>query len=136
VGYTYDTKVDLYKSAMYDTLRRPRGMVGRHMARRANVFIAAAKIQVGKNTGRLAASIQVQEHKAQPYGQLMRVGSTVKHARVHHQGSRPHIIKPKQQGGVLAFRSGSRVIVTRQVMHPGTKPNRYLTDNLELFTMP
>ena len=136
MGYTYDTRVDLYKSAMYDTLRRPRGMVGRHMGRRAQIFITAAKLQVGKKTGRLESSIQVQEHKAEPYGQLMRVGSTVKHARLHHQGTRPHIIRPKEQGGVLAFRKGSRMIVTREVRHPGTKPNRYLTDNLELFTMP
>lgn len=136
MGYAYHTELNLYRSAMYDTLRRPRGMVGRHMNRRADLFIAAARGQVGKKTGRLAASIQVQEHKAEPYGQLMRVGSNVKHARLHHQGTRPHIIRPKDPKGVLIFRSGARVVTTRVVRHPGTRPNHYLTDNLKLFTMP
>lgn len=135
-AYAYRTELDLYRTAMYDNLRRPRGMVGRHMVRRADTFIAAARLQVGKKTGRLAESIKVQEHKAEPYGQLMRVGSAVKHARLHHEGTRPHVIKPKQNGGVLVFRMGARTVVTREVRHPGTKPNRYLTDNLELFTMP
>jgi len=136
VSTSWHTELNLYRSAMYDNLRRPRGMVGRHMGRRADLFIAAARAQVGKKTGLLAASIQVQEHKAEPYGQLMRVGSNVKHARLHHQGTRPHIIRPKEQNGRLVFRSGTRTIITRVVRHPGTRPNRYLTDNLKLFTMP
>lgn len=135
-GYAYHTELTLYKSAMYDNLRRPRGMVGRHLQRRADAFIFAARAQVGKKTGRLAASIKVQEHKAEPYGQLMRVGSTVRHAFLHHQGTRPHIIRPHDRGGVLVFRSGGRTVVTREVRHPGTKPNHYLTDNLKLFVVP
>ena len=136
MSYSYHTELHLYKPAMYDTLRRPRGMVGRHMNRRAVLFVAAARGQVGKDTGRLATSIQVQEHKAERYGQFMRVGSNVKHARLHHQGTRPHIIRPHELGGVLVFSSRGRTIVTRVVRHPGTRPNHYLTDNLKLFTMP
>lgn len=127
----------LYKSAMYDNLRRPRGMVGRHLTARAQVFLVAARSQVGKDTGMLAASLQVRDHSAQPYGQIMTVGSSRKYARLHHEGTRPHIIRPKQEGGVLVFGArGGRTVITREVRHPGTKPNRYLTDNLELFTRP
>lgn len=126
-----------YKPAMYDTLRRPRGMVGRHMSRRADMFIAAARAQVGKGTGRLARSIHVRSHSAQPYGQEMKIGSIVKHALMHHEGTRPHVIHPKdRENGVLVFRRGTRLIETREVRHPGTKPNHYLTDNLKLFLVP
>lgn len=124
-----------YKPAMYDTLRRPRGMVGRHMQRRADVFIAAARAQVGKGTGALARSIHVREHKADPTGQTMIVGSRNKVAFMHHEGTRPHVIRPKDEGGVLVFRSGARVVESREVRHPGTKPNHYLTDNLKLFVV-
>lgn len=127
-----------YKSAMYDALRRPRGMVGRHLSRRADLFLVAAKGQAGKGkTGKLARSIHVREHLAQTYGQLMKIGSTNRVAYLHHEGTRPHVIKPKSSDGVLVFpnRRG-RVVVTRVVRHPGTRPNRYLTDNLKLFTMP
>lgn len=126
-----------YKPAMYDTLRRPRGMVGRHMSTRAVQFIAAARRQVGKDTGRLALSIKVRSHQAERYGQSMTIGSTVKHAFLHHEGTRPHIIRPKdRENGILVFRSGARMVAVREVRHPGTKPNHYLTDNLKLFVRP
>lgn len=134
---TTETKLYLYPTEMYRTFKSPTGgMVGRHLNHRGQLFVAAARGQVGKKTGQLAASIRVQQHEAAPYGQYMKVGSTVKHARLHHQGTRPHIIRPKDVGGALIFRSGTRVVATRLVRHPGTKPNRYLTDNLKLFTMP
>jgi hypothetical protein len=126
-----------YKQNMYNTLRRPTGMVGRHMGRRSVEFIAAARAQVGKGTGQLAKSIHVRHHRAESYGQEMKIGSTVKHAYLHHEGTRPHIIRPKDaDNGILVFRKGARMIATREVRHPGTRPNRYLTNNLQLFVRP
>lgn len=134
---SYHTELHLYPTEMYRQLKSPKGgMVGDHLTGRAQAFIGAARGQVGKKTGQLAASIRVQQHEAASYGQFLKVGSTVKHARLHHQGTRPHVIRPHERGGVLVFGSRGRTVVTRQVRHPGTKPNRYLTDNLELFIVP
>ena len=63
------------------------------------------------------------------------VGSESPIAWLHHEGTKAHIIKPKN-GKFLVFwvsdGGGARKIFARQVNHPGTKPNRYLTDNLHL----
>lgn len=62
------------------------------------------------------------------------VGSENPIARIHHDGTRPHVIRPRN-AQMLAFWGGEgnkTLIFARQVNHPGTKPNRYLTDNLHL----
>jgi hypothetical protein len=48
---------------------------------------------------------------------------------MHHQGTRPHIIVPRR-AQTLRFYSRGRIVYSKLVHHPGTKPNRYLTDNL------
>jgi hypothetical protein len=66
-----------------------------------------------------------------PYGVKATVGSSVSYALIHHNGSRPHVILPVRAKS-LVFTSKGRLVVTNRVNHPGTKPNRYLTDNLRL----
>ena len=60
----------------------------------------------------------------------VKIGTYTEYALMHHQGTRPHIITPNKPGGNLVFMKGSRVIHTKMVMHPGTRANRYLTDQL------
>jgi hypothetical protein len=64
---------------------------------------------------------------------VVTVGSEDPIALLHHEGTRPHVIVPRN-AAYLVFWSdrAGRVIYTKRVMHPGTKPNRYLTDNLHL----
>jgi hypothetical protein len=64
--------------------------------------------------------------------QVIKIGANSPHAMVHHQGTRPHLIRGKDQQ-MLRFKKGSRIIYTRQVMHPGTKANKYLTDQFKFF---
>ena len=109
--------------------KEPRGTVGQYMARRGKLIVAFAKRQVGVDTGLLRDSITM-VHTRVALGQNMRIGSRLSHALVHHEGSRPHVIEPKNAGGMLRFTSKGRVVYSRQVMHPGTKPNRYLSDQL------
>jgi hypothetical protein len=94
-------------------------------------IMIAAKQQVGVDTGRLKNSIHMR-HFRSGIGQMIEVGSPLKYALLHHEGTRPHLITPNR-AQVLRFTSGSRVIYTHQVRHPGTRPNRYLTDNLYLI---
>ena len=112
-------------------LNDPYGPVGRYLFVRGRAIMAAAKGQVGVKTGRLKASIHMRQERA-PLGQVLRVGSPLSYALMHHEGTRPHIITPNK-AQVLRFTSGGRVIYTHAVKHPGTRPNRYLTDNLYLI---
>jgi hypothetical protein len=122
----------VFRPAEIDTLlNSPAGTVGKHLAAVGHQIMIAAKQQVGVDTGRLKNSIHMR-HFRSGVGQLIEVGSPVKYALLHHQGTRPHLITPNR-AQVLRFTAGSRVIYTHQVKHPGTRPNRYLTDNLYLI---
>jgi hypothetical protein len=57
------------------------------------------------------------------------VGSDDEIALIHHEGTPPHTITARRRP-MLAFYSAraGRVIRVRSVRHPGTQPNRYLTD--------
>lgn len=64
-------------------------------------------------------------------GFAVRVGTDHPIALLHHEGTRPHTIVPRT-AKVLRFKSGgaSVHIFRPRVQHPGTKPNRFLTDAL------
>lgn len=124
--------VRLYNEVLYFELYHRSGMVGRHIHKIANRVQQGAKRQVGVKTGALKNSIQI-EHFMAPGGAAARVGSKLPYAYLHHEGSRPHLILPKDPGGVLVFSKGARIITSRRVMHPGTKPNRYLSDQLRIY---
>ena len=112
------------------TLKNPEGTVGRHMKGIGRKISVAAKAQVGVHTGLLKMSINSSQERTST-GQLVKIGSMVPHALVHHEGSRPHMIHGRN-GGMLRFTQSGRVVYHRSVMHPGTRPNRYLADNLYL----
>lgn len=119
-----------YKPELDYLLNNPSGPVGRSLGKRGNRVAVAARRQVGVNTGALKRSISV-SHKRDVRGQFVKVGSPLNYALMHHEGTKPHIITPNRSQ-YLVFNKGSRVIYATSVRHPGTKPNRYLTDNLYL----
>jgi hypothetical protein len=117
---------------VFDTFfNSPDGTVGRWLKRKGSRIVAAAKSQVGVRTGALRASIHMR-HMRDPRGQYLRIGSSLGYARLHHEGSRPHLILPKKRQ-VLKFYSRGQIVMTHMVRHPGTRPNRYLSDNLKLI---
>ncbi len=118
------------KAGMEYLLRSQNGPVGKDLRRRGLRVMAGAKAQVGVRTGALRASIHMR-HMADTRGQYVRVGSNLNYARLHHDGTSPHIIKPNRKQ-VLKFATKGQIIFAHVVKHPGTKPNRYLTDNLRL----
>jgi hypothetical protein len=119
----------VFRKPMLDRLlNQPSGTVGRYLARKGAVIQAAARAQVGVKTGALRASIRVTHRSVGP-GQYIVVGSSLNYALLHHEGSRPHIIRANR-AQVLRFSSRGRVVFARQVLHPGTRPNRYLSDQL------
>lgn len=121
-------KVFIRKAELDYVLNNPEGMVGRYLARRGKELQAMAKAQVGVRTGALRASIHMR-HMRDPRGQYIMVGSRLNYALMHHEGTKPHLIVANN-AKVLRFTKGSSIVYAHSVMHPGTKANRYLTDNL------
>lgn len=122
--------IDWYKQPLDNLLTAPSGEVGRHLAAKGALITAAAKAQVGRKTGALRASIHMR-HKRNTRYQYIEVGSKLKYARMHHEGTKPHLIYP-QKKTVLRFFSKGQIVHTHLVRHPGTRPNRYLSDQLKL----
>lgn len=108
--------------------RDPNGEVGRYLEKRAALLRRLARAQVGVKTGRLKQSIQYRIVR-QGSGLVAIIGSDNKIALMHHNGTKPHIILPRR-AKTLRFFSRGRIVYAQIVHHPGTKHNRYLTDNL------
>lgn len=122
--------VNIRKAELDFVLNNPSGSVGRYLARKGRMITVAAKAQAGVRTGALRASIHMR-HLRDSRGQFVRIGSPLNYALMHHEGTKPHLITPNR-AQVLRFVKGSRVVYAHAVMHPGTKPNKFLTDNLRL----
>jgi hypothetical protein len=108
-------------------------VVGRDLDRRAQRVQVAAVAQAGLLYNRLKPSIQREFFRSgRPDTISVRVGSNVRHALIHHEGSRSHLITARQ-GGVLRYiNKQGRVVYARSVVHPGHRANRYLSDSLPL----
>lgn len=112
----------------------------RDMMRKGEVLQQLAKHQIplghihgGGGYGNLRDSVVKRVFADTAGGGMPRVvvGSGHPIALIHHEGTRPHLIRPRYKK-VLRFPGHSRTgwVFAKLVRHPGTKPNRYLTDNL------
>lgn len=120
-------------SAFNRLTNSPNGMVGRDLRRRGRLVLMAAKRQVGTDTKELQRSIRLTHHRlgSSGIGQEVWVGSDNEIALLHHEGTRPHEITARNSK-VLRYSSRGRIAYARTVQHPGTAPNKYLSDNLYL----
>lgn len=123
-------RVIFYPGQMDRLLKHPDGPVGKDLKRRGRLVLAAAKAQVGVRTGALRASIHMR-HLRDARGQYVKIGSTRKYALMHHEGTKPHLITPNR-AHVLKFVSRGKMVYAHAVRHPGTKANKFLSDNLKL----
>ena len=57
--------------------------------------------------------------------------ATADYAKFVHDGTKPHVIRPKTEGGVLAFMIGGRTVFAKKVNHPGTKANPFLQKGVD-----
>lgn len=130
---TFDLQIQDYRLSQAEINRivwDPKGATMERLRRVGRMITTAARAQVGKDTGELARSIH---YNIQRYGALPEVwiGTYNDIALIHHEGTRPHAISARG-AEFLRFSSKGRVVYDRTVMHPGTRPNHYLTDNLHL----
>jgi hypothetical protein len=121
-------KFVLNKPGYEHMVHSPDGEVGQYLRKQSRQLAAYARRQAGVDTGALKASINFRVVRTGT-GLVGYVGSDNKIAYMHHQGTRPHIITPKT-AKTLRFYSHGRIVYAQVVRHPGTQPNRYLTDNL------
>lgn len=83
-----------------------------------------AKILTPVNTGRLRASIHYTvSHSGNPSAV---VETNVNYAPYVHDGTRPHIIRPRRRQA-LRFRVGGATVFATEVHHPGTSARPFLT---------
>jgi hypothetical protein len=117
--------------ALNAQLNTPVGDLWGWMGRKGRAALRGAQRQVGVKTGALRASLHMR-HETEARGQGLWIGSdTVHYAYMHHQGTRPHVIAPRNAGGVLRMSSGR--VVRGPVYHPGTRPNPFLTSQMYHF---
>jgi hypothetical protein len=123
------TNLVLYKPILNFELRNMYGTVGRYIRKVGHRVARGARAQVGVKTGALKASIRMRSirHAGET---AVKIGGYTNYALLHHEGTKPHVITPNKPGGQLVFMKGTRLIRTPMVMHPGTKPNKYLTRQL------
>lgn len=117
------TRVDLR------SLTGPQGDVARDLARRAIRVESRAKRLCPVDTGRLRASITWEIVRSSGGVYVARVGTNVKYARAVHDGTRPHVIEPRQ-ATVLRFPANGGIVYARRVNHPGTRGIPFLRDAL------
>lgn len=119
--------------ALNKELNTSSGGLWRALEIKGAVAVEKAKAQAGYKTGKLRSSIH-KRHTGNFTGQYLWIGSTVSYAYMHHEGTRPHLIAPQTAGKMLRFSSKGRMVITPgPVMHPGTKANPYLSNQLRHF---
>lgn len=126
-GARVKVRVDTAAVAAY---ARSNPAVLRDLSERMARVEAASVRQVGKRTGNLVRSRRktVNVRGGRP---SVTLGYYTPYALLHHEGTKPHLIRPRNKK-VLRFVAGGRVVFAHQVRHPGSRPNRFLVDNLHL----
>jgi len=144
INNSVGVRVIMDPSALAAYIAQPNGPVVRDMVIRAGRVQEAAKRQIrmghigGAPTktsrANLRDTIVKRVVKTGQFPSVM-VGSDSPIAWLHHEGTKPHIIKPVNSKFLVFWSSnegGTKKIFAKLVHHPGTKPNHYLTDNLWL----
>lgn len=119
----------------------PTGPVMRHLLNRAEIVRQGAKRRVGYSkpdplgrpypkANHLRDTIVKRMGRVGSEAAIL-IGSDDPVALIHHEGTVPHVIVPKRAPRLVFMGRDGTVVYARRVNHPGTKPNRYLTDSLE-----
>jgi bacteriophage HK97-gp10 putative tail-component len=108
-----------------DIRRAIRGASMSELRRVGPMVVNRAKILCPVDTGRLRASIQGDYRRTWTLRPQFTVFSDVEYASMVNDGTRPHVIRPKN-ASVLRFEVGGRVVYARVVHHPGTRARPFL----------
>lgn len=106
----------------------PNGDIGQWLRKKGYQLQDLAQRSARKHSGALAASI-TSDVLVDELGLYLRVGSALDYALIEHEGSRPHLIRPRS-GRMLRFVNRGMVVYAHTVHHPGTKGSKYLSRHL------
>lgn len=112
-------------------LNRTDGDLWRYIESKKSVALSGARKMAGFRSGRLRRSISWY-HLKNASGQYAGLKAGAPYALMHHEGTKPHKIRPNR-AKALRFQQRGVVIFRHSVMHPGTKPNPYLSAQLIHF---
>lgn len=117
-----------------DLRRAIRGASRQELTNAGRQVVNRAKVLAPVDTGRLRASIQGRLGRTWTLRPQFTVFTNVEYAQMVHDGTRPHIIRPRRPGGVLRFQVGGQVVYARVVHHPGTRARPFLDRALREVT--
>lgn len=131
------TVVKLFPEAMDGLLKSPDGVLGRWMQERGRIVQLAAIRDCPKSSTHsggvaLSESIRMRWNPTLN-GQMITVGAYKPYAVFVHEGTRAHVIHGNPLLAFLWPKVGDGIFIRASVQHPGTKAQRFLSDNLPLF---
>ena len=118
------------------TFRSDSGPVGRDLDDMTRRVQARARTLVGVRSGLILSTIRrepLRQGSTGPYRDVTagRRGLT-RYLMQHHDGTKPHTIRPRRRRA-LRFVSGGHVVYATRVRHPGTRGTKFLTRALEVL---
>lgn len=116
-----------------DLRRVIRDASARELRNAGRQVVNRAKVLAPVDTGRLRASIEGRLNRTWTLRPQFTVGSNVEYAPMVHDGTRPHIIRPRN-ARALRFVVGGQVVYARVVHHPGTAARPFLDRALREVT--
>lgn len=142
-----DVRIVMDNAKLAEVLRGPQGPVMRRLIIDGEDVKREAKRLVGvyrppdaysaqhrtRRPGTLRDSIVKRVVTGTPLPRV-EVGSDDPIALIHHEGTQPHVIRPRN-AKLLVFYwpKAGRVVYREKVNHPGTRPNRFLTNALRIL---
>ncbi|WP_328825553.1 HK97 gp10 family phage protein [Tomitella gaofuii] len=92
---------------------------------------AQAKMNAPVKTGNLRRMIEPEPVRVQDATRLRGVvAANTEYAAAVHNGSKPHVIRPRR-ASVLAFKMGGKQVFAKSVQHPGTRGRPFLANAAE-----
>lgn len=126
-----DTRIRLESSKLRDALTGGQGALTRFLESYARRVVAEAVMRSPVKTGNLRRSIHAEPVKATgPFTAEVSVEAAANYAMFVHEGSRPHLIRPKSKKA-LRFEVDGREVFAKHANHPGTKPRPFLRNAME-----
>lgn len=115
--------------------RDEHGPVGRDLDDMSRKVLNRARVLVGVRSGVLLTSLRRQSGIG-PLGRYVDVVAGVRgvtdYLMAHHDGSPPHVIRPRRRKA-LRFTQNGQVRFARRVNHPGNRGTHFLTRALDVL---
>jgi HK97 gp10 family phage protein len=130
---TAEASADISKltAALNKTAQQAQTTTHQVLVESANYIKAEMEAKVPVRTGKLRNSISIQvETDRVIIGPNLQMAP---YAGYVEFGTKPHEIRPKNPGGVLAFKMGGRMVFARKVNHPGTRAQPYVKPAFEAW---